>query len=74
MKYQVKPSNKFLRDVKPIEKRHRDLDEPRLEQFVSEMFWESIPEEVPSQEEAEIFEKYNAGVEEYQGIYSVDEI
>lgn len=54
-----------------------DMDEQdlaRLEQFVNEMLWQSIPEELPSQEESKIFDNYKSGVEEFQGIYSLEEI
>lgn len=54
-----------------------DMDEKNialLEDFINEITWKNIPEEEASEDEKEIFAKYKEGEEEYQGIFSIDEV
>lgn len=54
-----------------------DMDETNialLEEFVNEIIWRNIPEEKATEEELEIFAKYQKGDEEYQCVFSVDEV
>lgn len=46
----------------------------KIEKFANQLLWDNVPEEEATPEEIEIFEMYEAGHEDYQPLYTIEDI